>query len=176
MLAAKFEQVLHSPSVFAVGHDRVDPCGNFFIRVAITRHLTTNVAQGCLFEVAPHENRATFAYCIAQGACETKTRKRIVDVYPFGVLQLFVARLQNRVTTKLKRNLLVWLHAFVIRHGQSRSFKVNKMQRILASFEFIFQQWVDPLGASFRALKLSNLSLACRFILINYLWRYLDKF
>ena len=138
MLATKFEQVLHSSPVFAIGHDRVDPRGDFFIGVAITRHLTTNVAQGRLFERAPNEDRALFTYGVAQRVRKMKTRKRIVDVYPFGVLQLFVTRPQNCVTAKLKCNLLVGLHAFVIRHCQSRSFKVNKMQRILACFEFVF--------------------------------------
>ena len=138
VLAAEFEQVLHSSPVFAVGHDRVNPRGDFFVGVVITRHLTANVTQGCLFEVAPHENCASFTYRVAQRACKTKTRKRIVNVYPLGVLQLFVTRFQNCVTTKLKRNLLVGLHALVIRHCQSRSFKVNKMQWILASIKFVF--------------------------------------
>ena len=80
------------------------------------------------------------------------------------------------MTTKLKRNLLVWLHAFVIRHRQSRSFEVDKMQRILARVKLVFQHRVNPLGARFGAFKLSNLSLACRLAFVNNFWWYLDEF
>ena len=65
MRFAKFEQVLHSSAVFSIRHDRVDPVGDFFVGVAITRHLTTNVTQCRLFKIAPDKDRADLTDGIA---------------------------------------------------------------------------------------------------------------
>ena len=65
---------------------------------------------------------------------KVEVRKRVNDVDPLSMLKI-AALLSYRVATPLKCHLLVWPHTGVIRHRDTRRFKIDEVQRIGQFFE-----------------------------------------
>src|SRR2546429_6684090 len=97
--------------------------------IGVVTHLSPDIIQDRVLVVRPDKKTPLRSNSLHECRCKVEVRERVNDVNPLSMFE-GPAFLAYRATAPLKRDLLIGPHPGVIRHCNTRGFKINEVKRV----------------------------------------------
>src|SRR5437762_14169540 len=97
--------------------------------LGLVTHLSPDIIQGRVLVVRADKKTPLRSNSLHECRCKVEVRERVNNVNPLSMFE-GAAFLSYRVTAPLKRHLLIRPHPGVIRHCNTRGFKINEVERV----------------------------------------------